>query len=325
MKQLLEQYSAFRKPEWRFEAASVRAAMKSRPNSWGYDKVTRQMVAFLQAKKGFGAGTPGRVAGRHPIPHLAHQIYTHQDDTVKILVEARILAGMTDEEIAESVATYPEVIGYYAKLFYDVRDRLGAKDYIFRQIINSTTAPSKHGLQISELSAKYFAYFGGPILLDFIVNGDAGLDKPRETGELGEYLDKFLTGTIRRRANVAATEISINRYNAVELIGMHYRLLELQAESDTGLPGSSQKWQDNVTRFLSEVPWSFGEEGQRLRADGSVIANIDEAAIELRAEQSIRYQAGEMPAEEIKELASKKLPPPPKKASDSDEQTEPKS
>ena len=60
----------------------------------------------------------------------AHSIWVEDKAPTRWGIEARVLAGESNEEIAAKIGTEPEVIGAYVDVFFDVRKRLMNLDYV---------------------------------------------------------------------------------------------------------------------------------------------------------------------------------------------------
>ena len=82
----------------------------------------------------------------------------------RLELEARLLAGQSDEDIARLVATTAAAVQRYAQLFFDVRGRLRARDYIIHRAIRRGLGPDVPAGLASFVRG--VAYFGGPLVLD---------------------------------------------------------------------------------------------------------------------------------------------------------------
>lgn len=78
-------------------------------------------------------------------------------------VEARILARHDDATIARDCSLVPEVVHWFEALFFNVRDRLHARDWITLRAIRLHQGAS------NETIWRAFAYHGGPIILEIIL------------------------------------------------------------------------------------------------------------------------------------------------------------
>lgn len=80
-------------------------------------------------------------------------------------VQARILAGQDDHVIADRGSLAPEDVYWYEALFFNVRDRLKAHDWIALRAIRLNLLEAVP----VETACKHFAYIGGPIVLEIVL------------------------------------------------------------------------------------------------------------------------------------------------------------
>jgi hypothetical protein len=88
-------------------------------------------------------------------------------------VEARILAGQTDVEIAIEYGLVPEAVRWFEAAFFCVRDRLRARDWITGRVIGRHFPPADPAPVW-----KLYAYWGGPLALDLVQSVMAGRPLP---------------------------------------------------------------------------------------------------------------------------------------------------
>ena len=65
----------------------------------------------------------------------AHSIWADEKSPVRWAIEARILAGESNEGIAEKLGTKADVIDVYANTFFDVRSKLQNMDYVLTVVL----------------------------------------------------------------------------------------------------------------------------------------------------------------------------------------------
>jgi hypothetical protein len=83
-------------------------------------------------------------------------------------MEARILAGQTDREIAAAMNVAPAVVSAYEQNFFSVKDRLNAADFILSTTIGYTPFRGFDEGDWRSLWA-YFAYTAGPKMLELVM------------------------------------------------------------------------------------------------------------------------------------------------------------
>jgi len=84
----------------------------------------------------------------------AFQLYERKldnEDSKATLVEARILAGQSDEDIVDELSTVPEVAEWYEALFFNVRERLRNHDWVMNEVLYPAL---NHSLEMSMAGAE---------------------------------------------------------------------------------------------------------------------------------------------------------------------------
>jgi hypothetical protein len=165
--QRLHATNPFRSLSWRFER--VREIEGGAPPSRWDDQLIRQ-YAWFYALLGSGAKIdPAEFDSLLPL-YEAHRISLDID--LRALLEAYILAGESDEQIARRFDLLPNTVKWFEAMFFHVRDRLEAQTWIVKSIgatLGSRSAVSPDGVLTPEqirLTLRVFGYFGGPRVLD---------------------------------------------------------------------------------------------------------------------------------------------------------------
>jgi len=144
---------------WRWQRAQWLLAHRRNYSPRRDDEQTGRALCFLRALarcsclKGFSD-----IQG-------ALQLYKN-NEPIKLLVEARILARQTSPEIARLTGVPVGVVDSYEAIFFHVQDRLNARDWILVQAIekgaNDQTEPRAGAI------LKRFAFYGGPLVLNAV-------------------------------------------------------------------------------------------------------------------------------------------------------------
>jgi len=160
------QFNPFRSPSWRWERASELVNRQGASSLEMDDEPTRKSVAFLQALEAFVAAAQSRSlpAWMRPL-HDALQLY-ERGGNQRLLVEAWLLAGQSIAAVAEACGLEPETVAWYEALFYNVTDRLQARDWILLSVIGKRPIPDTPPDRGQIL--KLLAYHGGPLLLEAV-------------------------------------------------------------------------------------------------------------------------------------------------------------
>jgi hypothetical protein len=120
-------------------------------------------VKFLRARRRWGIDRLAR-----EMPHVWRAVQLHENRGPSTwLMESRLLARQTANEIAALVSVSPATVSIYEQLFFSVADRLDARMYITKLAIGLIGAGTRENHQPAGV-LKWFAYFGGPGILDVV-------------------------------------------------------------------------------------------------------------------------------------------------------------
>ena len=139
----------------------------SGPGSGWIHKAQRFQIALRAAKS---YQDQMQVITGHPEIYFAHWIHEVETSSrsVRWAVEARILAGETDQAIANKNGCRAEVIHAYEALFFSVRDRLQHKDFILHAVLGEDLQCGQKSLENGMLW-KLFGFLAGPHVLDALM------------------------------------------------------------------------------------------------------------------------------------------------------------
>jgi hypothetical protein len=116
---------------------------------------------------------------RVPVPPelmLAFELYQSRD-CLRWELEARLLAGQSDLNIAASTTIAPAIAAMYEQAFFAVRSRLAAADYIMDGVIGYTPFQGFDEGDLRGLWA-YFGYAAGPRMLELVMAVSRGRPLP---------------------------------------------------------------------------------------------------------------------------------------------------
>ena len=157
----LHQLDPVRRPDWRYQRARELVAQKRRP-CWcpvRDDAAVRLMVSLLQRLR------RGNESGHEELPAelaalmQALAIYEGPDPEFRVRLECEILAGQSDDEIAEVLGISAACVTAYERLFFDVRERLDCVGWIYSYAVNGK------GSTAAQRELKSIAYYLGPAAL----------------------------------------------------------------------------------------------------------------------------------------------------------------
>jgi hypothetical protein len=315
-------YDPFLRPDWRFERVLRLVSRVPTPG-----RTTKRDDSHIKEARSFmlrwnrGEEWRESLLDENPGLYYAHSIFAnlHMDPEVKFMLEARLLASQPVEEIADRLKTLPETVSWYEKLFFNVSTFLRHHDWIVKHVLlpssdrfveheddDDDAAPAPQGTPLVvrphlDMTLKFFAYFGGPILCDFMISGFRRGNAVQNADEISSWLDDQWRSTIQRRSAQSAGVFEVNRYNVMELFATHARIIELQKGAESGEERRSS-FTRHVSTMLSQLPWTVGRRGAEQYA-GSTMGDLDSAAAEINDEELILIGGGEVPSS-VKELDS---------------------
>lgn len=299
----LSPHDPFRPVDWRYRRAEyLRSSGKYRRSKLddGYVLVTRKFLK--QREKCQDESDYIRLADKMPGIYYAGEIYTRTETTDKYILEARILAGSSIKDIAKKHAYTPEVIFWYEKLFFDVRDKLDKRDYLISRVIG----PAAHrgiAARDFDLMLKMYALVGGPYVVDALVEQRSGIElKPQSEKELDVFFNKDCASTIKRNAAIASRSVRINEHTLGMVLEAHGKLLDIERQTETTADTSNLIMQ-NIQATLQAVPFHISSK----REVSNVLAHYDKSGVELRANELALAGVGVDPGVE-QELQYYKFP-----------------
>jgi len=155
----------FRALDWRLVAArQLVAGKRSRRRRHTIDPVVARLTSVLKTEAGRSKShktlaTDADLAAWRQAVQLRDAGGLLKDE-----VEARLLAGQTDEEIAARCRLSPAAVGWYEAGLFHVRDHLDSPDWVVARVIGTTFPTGDDGPVL-----KHFAYLGGPTVLDLVL------------------------------------------------------------------------------------------------------------------------------------------------------------
>jgi hypothetical protein len=218
MKIDFERYNPFRRPDWRFERV---LRMVDRHPSPGRstkrdDEWVKGLRQFILRYRSASEAKRERLCYENPGLYFAWLIHERSEDEPEIafMIEARILANQSGREICIESDTIPEAIDWYEHLFFDVRTRLRAHDWVMKHVLVPSVTraqENKHdeGVRFPrqplsepfyDSTLKFFGYFGGPVLIDFMLAGFRRGVIARSSEDVSAWLDQYTSAAAKRRS-----------------------------------------------------------------------------------------------------------------------------
>ena len=230
-----------------------------------------------------------KLAEQTPIIFWAHYLYDQLHNPMRWSIEARILARETDREIAMRIGCGEEIIQAYEALFFNVRDKLNRKDYIFHTVLKDAVLRGLHERK-KDLLWKLVAYLGGSYMLDAIINP---LVKPQwieSSEDIPAFLQDVAINLMKKKATIAALCVPINSQTEMKLIKALSKFVKIESSMD-----SQGKISDQITNgigaMLENLPFRVGST-KAAKTQAGPLSEYDQGAAELRENELMCVAAG---------------------------------
>jgi hypothetical protein len=334
-----QKHNFFRVPHWRWDRVlslvDSDGPMPRRCTRRDDDIVRKARNFVLRWRNSDDGETRERLVMENPGLYYAYDYYQRSvdDPDAAMYLESRLLARQTPDEIAAINGMLPEAIQWYADLFFDVMPYLDNRDWITKQIllpalVRSNKADDDDDLPKSNVvvkpfldgSLKMFAYFGGPFVADIMLSNFQAGKFCNASDDLAEWFDANVSMTVRRRAAQAAQVFDINKYNVIELLQTHAKIVEIaKGVDEEDRTKSAQEKQ--IQAMLADLPWAVGDDAER-QYHGTVVGRFDKMASELRDDELLLIASGRAAPTLQQEVLSALPPPRPKRAALEDKDTQ---
>lgn len=332
-----QRYNPFRTPDWRWERVLKmcdRHPTPGRATKWDDDYVKRARNFLLLHRKIEDDEDRAKLFWEEPGLTYAYDIFEKsngENATPALLIEARLLARCDMKAIAHEARTIPEAIDWYEALFFNVSDGLTHRDWITTHVLlpailrnkglrddNADVATdsmfsafknSEIAKPFLDASLKFFAYFGGPHLIDHMITGFQQGNILESQDHLAAWYDKHTKLNLRKRSSQASGQFEINKFNAMELFAVHTAIMQLETSQDN-IDAQKTTTEHHIQAMLEDIPWSVGEDAERL-GEGTILGKLDQGAAEVRDDDIQRLAAGQKV--DLSDLPQR-IPPPRRKA-----------
>jgi hypothetical protein len=250
-------------------------------------KWIRRAVKFRKMLDKCDAKSHYRLAEFDPVMFWAYTMFDRPERRLRWTIEARILARQTDKEIADEVASSPETIEAYEAVFFNVRDRLDRKEYILHVVLSE--AGQNCRASAYDVVWKLFAYCGGPLVLERLLEPVARAVPPKNPDEVPAALGNAAGDNLKKNAAIAAVVLPVNSRTAPVLVHTLVRLTKLERNLGTDSQANEQLLA-NINAMLGSMPFGVGtREEDRC---GGLLGQFDERGIELHSDEMMLAAAG---------------------------------
>ena len=311
LRERFEFFNPFMSPAWRFERVLEMVSQNppSRASRTEDDKWIRGYRKLLVRIEGQDTRQAQmEVCKDNPALYYAHLIHHNPDKDFRTRVQARILAKVSDEDIAKKEwHTLPATITWYNKLFFDVRSRLECKDYIDKVVVGrwddrQSNPDGSMTCYQNDMMLRLFGFYGGPILLDYVLRHMNGLGRVWKDAECDGWRDKEWMRNLRNNSSKMMNTFPFNKWTVMQLFEIHAKLIEMDKQAQLAGGGAPADYKRNVEEMLKTVPWAIGDRG--FKDKSALELEYDQTAVEPRADESLMLATGQVPMslKEVKEL-----------------------
>jgi hypothetical protein len=217
----------------------------------------------------------------------AHSIWAEERAPTRWAVEAHILAGESDEEIAKKVGCEPAVVAAYEAVFFNVREKLDQVGYISNVVMGDAVARGLTERQY-DLLWKLFGYRGGSHVLDALIGKFSVLAKPQRPEEVSQFFQEAAINSMRHKAAVAALTVPINTHTQLPLLDAYVKYVEIERTTQNAERAHVGIVQ-NIGAMLAALPFKVGT---KLDSAGDKMVPFDNNAAELRSDELMVVAAG---------------------------------
>lgn len=217
----------------------------------------------------------------------AHSMWADERAPTRWGIEARVLAGETNEEIAHKIGTEPEIVAAYVNVFFDVREKMNHVDYIVNVVMADAVT---RGLQERhyDLLWKMLGYHGGTHVLSAVINKFTHTPRPDNPAGVSGFFQDFAINTMKYKAAIAAATVQANTHTQLPLIDSFVKYVEI--EKNTENAGKAHTTiVDNIGAMLSALPFRVGT---KLDSEAVKMLPFDNGAAELNNTEMMIVAAG---------------------------------
>ena len=180
----------------------------------------------------------------------------------KAVIEARILADETADEIAKKFGMPRRTIEVYEKLFFDVRVKLMHSGYVFCTVLGREHCDWSCTPRF-ETVVKAIAYSRGSWLLDAVLDYVTTSVRPEAGEEVGRIVRGSTIRAVELKAMLALRMMPINDQTRLGILKAGARVIEVEAKAKhqsagDGLEDPSQIILDEYFRIVEAAPDAFG-------------------------------------------------------------------
>lgn len=217
----------------------------------------------------------------------AHSMWANEKAPTRWAVEARILAGETDEEIAKKIGCEPGVIEAYESVFFNVREKIEHSEYVVNVVMADAVARGLSERQY-DLLWKMFGYQGGSYVLDAMISKFTMMRRPEKAEDVSAFFQESAINSMRHKAAVAALTVPINSHTQLLLLDAYVKYVEIERTTENTTKANTNIVQ-NIGAMLTSLPFKIGT---KLDSEGDKMVPFDNNAAELKSDELMIVATG---------------------------------
>ncbi len=309
-----------RPPDWKWRRAMGAVAGTEPGPSRRWDKDAnagwiKRAIRFIERYE--DATTVDKkyaLADKFPDIFWAHKMFVSTTNIIKYSIEAHVLAGSTNRDIAMRTNCADKTVDTYCQLFFDVRDRLGCTQWVVHSIIGVSVHNGLAERQY-DLLWKLYGLMMGPQMLDALETKFVNPNRPATADAVGNAIEDDVVSTMKLKASLAAKGVSANNATYGMLLDRFIGFVEIERNSDSQGQAQSSILQ-TVDTMLNKLPFRVGLPTERINGRVHVITpkteveEFEQTAVELTYAELMQASAGQNLLHPDK-LRAMKFPDPP--------------
>jgi hypothetical protein len=148
------------------------------------------------------------------------------------------------------------------------------------------------------LALKFFAYHGGVLVLDAVVNGLSQTTIPQSFEDAVRWIEDAQTQIVRSRAATAAYLLEINKDNVIPMMKLAIRCNKPNEKSNIDAQPTAEAWEKQAEQILAAVEQGiFGKWAESVRECTSLLNDgIASDAMSRTADHAARGMTLQEPA-----------------------------
>jgi hypothetical protein len=248
-------HDPFKTPDWRWQRAIWLHEQGKYSRRGRDDAYILQAKSFLaKYKKADNYVLKETLSNQEPGIYYAKLIKEREDVNDRYIIEARLLAEEPLENIAKKQNTSLEVILWYERLFFDVKDKLDSRDWIINRVLGPSFCKGIRRRDF-DLLLKLYALIGGEFVLDALMQDSSiTIPKPKSKQEVDGFWQADQKDNITRQAALSIRCLPVITETQGIILDSYQKMLEFEKESanSSDAQGLIVK---NIQSALASVPF----------------------------------------------------------------------